>query len=63
MSLARQIEKTEDLIEDYSMMPHDNSEEDLNLENQLAIMKALEEIQEDLSRVKKSYPGVGFGPG
>jgi hypothetical protein len=38
------------------------SPEELMIKNQLEIMRALFRIQEDLQRVKKSYPHPDCGP-
>ncbi len=67
MSLNEQIKKTEDIVERFHRMQPEikqlsgNEEENLIFENQFAIMKTLREIQNDLRRVKKSYPLCGPG--
>ena len=61
MSLAVRIEDTLDLLEGGKADHADVASH--TLMNQVEIMKALEEIQDDLKRVKKTYPAPGFGPG
>ena len=61
MSLAKRIEGTINLLNSGEAGHGDVASH--SLMNQVEIMKALEEIQDDLKRVKKSYPAPGFGPG
>ena len=59
MSLAVRIEDTLDLLEGGKATDADIASH--SLMNQVEIMKALEEIQSNLKRVKKSYPLIGPG--
>jgi len=58
MSLARRIDDTLNLLKDGKATNADIASH--SLMNQVEIMKALEEIQSNLSRVKKTYPPFGF---
>ena len=60
MSLEKCIKANYELLESGTASPADIAS--YTLGNQIEIMKALEEIQSDLRRVKKSYPAPGFGP-
>ena len=61
MSLEKCIKANYELLKSGTASPADIAS--YTLGNQIEIMKALEEIQSDLRRVKKSYPAPGFGPG
>ena len=59
MSLRKCIEMNLELLESGTATSADIAS--YTLGNQIKIMEALEEIQSDLRRVKKSYPLIGPG--
>lgn len=60
MSLEKCIKANYELLKSGKASPADIAS--YTLGNQIEIMQALKEIQDDLKRVKKSYSGPGFGP-
>ena len=42
------IDKTEDILEEYDLMPHDPSPDEQMMRNQIEIMRTLKEIQNEL---------------
>ena len=52
MSLDKQIKKTKAILIAFDTYADD----EVSLENQIIIMETLQEIQNDLRRVKKEYP-------